>query len=51
MANSGSSSQYRSVLRGLCRFASVAECEGEHDGDEDRRAALDWLRQVAGPPA
>lgn len=38
----------RSVLRGLCRFADVAETEGQHDQDEDCCAALDWLRQAAG---
>ena len=38
----------RSVLRGLCGFAGVAEHEGMHDHDDDARAALDWLRQTAG---
>lgn len=37
----------RSVLRGLCGFADVAECEGQTQG-EDARNAQDWLRQVAG---
>lgn len=37
----------RSVLRGLCGLADVAEHEG-HAKHEDARNALDWLRQAAG---
>lgn len=38
----------RSVLRGLCRFADVAEDNGQHTADEDAVAAMEWLRSAAG---
>lgn len=41
----------RSVLRGLCAFALVAEWERgsrQRPPNEDERAALDWLQEAAG---
>ena len=38
----------RSVLRGLCQFAIVAEGERRRPLNDDERAALEWLRETAG---